>query len=157
MERTPFQEIYDRFFGKITDDMYLEMTEDETHRDCESILLNAIPNFEFPRFKLYDYDLIMKTYNSEITPEEMNILASLMVAEWLQRQLASVENTRMKYSGSDFKFTSQANHLDKLIKLKKTFDGDNRYLQRLYKRRKLNADGTISSNLGSIMERGTLK
>ena len=29
------------------------------------------------------------------------------------QQLASVENTRMKYSGSDFKFTSQANHMAK--------------------------------------------
>jgi hypothetical protein len=36
----------------------------------------------------------------------MNILATYMVVEWLGQQLASVENIRMKYSGSDFKFTS---------------------------------------------------
>jgi len=41
-----------------------------------------------------------------------------MVVEWISQQLASIENTRMKYSGSDFKFTSQANHIQKLQKLK---------------------------------------
>jgi hypothetical protein len=41
-----------------------------------------------------------------------------MYNSWLQRQVASIEQTRMKYSGSDFKMTSQANHLEKLMKLK---------------------------------------
>ena len=40
-----------------------------------------------------------------------------MKTAWVQRQVASIENTRMKYSGSDFKFTSQANHLSKLLAL----------------------------------------
>nr|DAG21586.1 MAG TPA: hypothetical protein [Caudoviricetes sp.] len=29
-----------------------------------------------------------------------------MMCGWVQRQVTSIENTRMKYSGSDFKFTS---------------------------------------------------
>jgi len=37
---------------------------------------------------------------------------------WLDRQINSIENIRMKYSGSDFKMTSQANHLAKLLTLK---------------------------------------
>jgi len=44
-----------------------------------------------------------------------------MVAEWIGQQLASVENVRMKYSGADFKFTSQANHIQKLTQLKKEY------------------------------------
>ena len=40
-----------------------------------------------------------------------------MMIGWIQRQITSIENTRMKYSGSDFKFTSQANHLSKLLML----------------------------------------
>ena len=42
---TLFQDIYDIFFGKITDDMYLELTEYDTKKDCQSILINAIPLF----------------------------------------------------------------------------------------------------------------
>lgn len=153
---TPFSAIYDRFFSKITDDMYLEMTEQETHDDCEAVLMNAIPSFEFPKFQLYNYDLTLKEYNVDLQPEEINILSTLMVGEWINRQLLSVDVTRMKYSGSDFKFTSQANHLDKLTALKEIWDGNSKHAQRLYKRRKSNPDGTISSNLGSIMERSAL-
>jgi hypothetical protein len=53
-----------------------------------------------------------------LTDEEINILALLMKTSWLNRQIDSIENTRMKYSGSDFKMTSQANHLSKLLSLK---------------------------------------
>lgn len=153
---TPFQEIYDSFLGKITDDMYLELRPDETAQDMESLLISAIPNFEFPRFSLFDYSQDTQTYNIELSLEEVGILSHLMVIEWIRRQLASVENTRMKYSGSDFKFTSQANHLHKLLKLKESFEQESKHLQRLYKRRKINSDGTVSSNFGSIMERGVL-
>ena len=45
-------------------------------------------------------------FSCTLTQEEINILATYMIVEWLGQQLASVENTRMKYSGSDFKMTS---------------------------------------------------
>ena len=46
------------------------------------------------------------SFNEYLTSEEINILAILMMISWTQRQVTSIENTRMKYSGSDFKFTS---------------------------------------------------
>jgi hypothetical protein len=65
---------------------------------------------------------------------------------WLQRQVASVENTRMKFSGSDFKFTSQANHLAKLLNLLNEVNRESHHMQRLYKRRKIDKDGFYASN-----------
>jgi hypothetical protein len=56
-------------------------------------------------------------FAATLNSEEINILAILMMIAWLQRQITSIENTRMKYSGSDFKMTSQANHLQKLLSL----------------------------------------
>ena len=53
------------------------------------------------------------TFDVDLTSEEINILAILMMNGWLQRQVTSIENTRMKYYGTDFKFTSQDNHLSK--------------------------------------------
>jgi hypothetical protein len=53
-------------------------------------------------------------FAADLNSEEINILAILMMCAWVQRQLTSIENTRMKYSGSDFKMTSQANHMAKL-------------------------------------------
>jgi hypothetical protein len=76
-----------------------------------------------------------------------------MIVEWIGQQLASVENTRMKYSGSDFKFTSQANHMQKLLQLKKDYEREGFHLQRLYKRRKKDENGIYKSTFGSIMEK----
>ena len=151
---TQFTDIYNRFLNMITDDMYLELTPEDTTRDLRSLLINAIPNFEFPRKNLEDYyietiviredqaspsDVIVGVvwdtpdepedegvpdvyversyFENDLTPEEENILALLMMCGWLQRQITSIENTRMKYSGTDFKMTSQANHLSKLVTL----------------------------------------
>lgn len=75
-----------------------------------------------------------------------------MIVEWLSQQLASIENTRMKYSGSDFKFTSQANHMSKLLTLKKDYEREGFHLQRLYKRRLKDEDGIMRSTFGTIME-----
>jgi hypothetical protein len=52
----------------------------------------------------------------------------------------------MKYSGADFKFTSQANHLAKLLTLLAECQRQSHHMQRLYKRRRTNSDGMIESN-----------
>ena len=172
---TPFSNIYDSFLSKLTDDMYMELDELQTHRMLEELLLSAIQKFEFPRFDITDYetsyldnvdeysgedsdgnDAIAYIYNGgkfniELTQEEINILATYMVVEWLGQQLASVENTRMKYSGSDFKFTSQANHMAKILTLKQDYEREGFHLQRLYKRRKRDENGIMRSTFDSIM------
>ena len=187
MAETQFSAVYNRFLGQITDDLYLELTPEDTLKDLQNLLLNAIPGFEFPRKNLYDYvieiceineseitseDFIIgavqgevlnasltprvlvdkSRFNIELTPEEINILALLMKQGWVQRQVTSIENTRMKYSGSDFKMTSQANHLSKLLTLLEESRRDSFHMQRLYKRRKLAEGGGYKSNWSSLME-----
>lgn len=171
---TPFSLVYDSFLSKITDDMYLELTELDTYSMLEELLINAVPKFEFPRHVL-DYELTyvedQLTYNGvesnyitvpafiyrggefliHLTAEEINIISTYMVVEWLGQQLASVENARMKYSGSDFKFTSQANHMQKLLQLKKDYEREGFHLQRLYKRRFVTEEGRVISTLDIIM------
>lgn len=149
---TPLKDIYDAFFGKITDDLYMEWTKEDTERDLYNIFVDAIPEFEFPRFPLYDFD--RETYNCSLTREEINILALCMLNTWLQRQITSIENTRQKYSGTDFKMTSQANHLAKLLELKKETERQCFHMQRLYKRRKIvDLQGRIKSNWSTLMEK----
>ena len=177
---TSFTEVYNRFLGKITDDMYMELTPQDTIRDLRNLLVNAIPGFEFPRKNLSDYtittatksaaevgdaDFVLSTnsdstvlveqssFTESLTSEEINIIAILMMIGWIQRQVTSIENTRMKYSGSDFKFTSQANHLSKLMTLLTETERQSLHMQRLYKRRRHSDSGHYESNwsvLGSI-------
>ena len=174
---TLFASVYNRFLGKITDDMYMELTAQDTIRDLQSLLIDAIPGFEFPR-KSLDYEILERptTENSAniqgfyvknidgtgyedasyfiatLSSEEINILAILMMNSWLQRQITSIENIRMKYSGSDFKMTSQANHLAKLLTLLAETQRQSLHMQRLYKRRRTGADGTIKSNWDVLRE-----
>ena len=181
-EGTQFSTVYNRFLEKITDDMYMELTPQDTVKDLRNLLLDAIPGFEFPRKDLYNYEVKTETIREDealpgdfilgviwnqlpedagvtipnvivdksafaatLTSEEINILALLMKQGWIQRQVSSVENTRMKYSGSDFKFTSQANHLAKLLSLLKEAQREAHHMQRLYKRRKLDDNGNYIS------------
>lgn len=76
------------------------------------------------------------TFNDDLTSEEINILAILMMIGWVQRQVTSIENTRMKYTGADFKMTSQANHLSKLLTLLTECQRQSHHMQRLYRRRR---------------------
>jgi hypothetical protein len=140
---TQFTDIYNHFLGKITDDMYMELTPEDTIKDLQNLLVDAIPGFEFPRVNLLDYEIKTEVINeadakpgdfilavlwgelpeddeqespkvlversafaATLTSEEINILALLMKQAWIQRQVSSIENTRMKYSGPDFKMTS---------------------------------------------------
>ena len=148
---TSFETIFNTFFSKITDDMYMELTKEQTYALQLELFENALPWFEFPRVNIYDYDLVLEEYNIDLSLEEINIITTYMIVEWLGQQLASVELARMKYSGSDFKFTSQANHMHKLTNLKKEYERIGFHLQRLYKRRKADKEGIMRSTFGSIM------
>lgn len=146
---TPFSVVHDRFLSKITDDMYMEFTEQETYEMLDALLLSAIPKFEFPRVNLFNYE--GNQFNVVLSLEEINILATYMIVEWIGRQLATIDLIRMQYSGSDFKFTSQANHIGKLLALKQDYEREGFHLQRLYGRRKIDANGNVKSTFGSIM------
>lgn len=146
-----FSKVYDAFFRKITEDMYMELTKEDTENMVQELLLSALSWFEFPRVDINDYDLAAGCFNVALSLDEINIISTYMVKEWLGQQLASVENTRMKYSGSDFKFTSQANHMAKLKNLVETYKQEGFHLQRLYKRRKKDVNGIYRSTMGELM------
>ncbi len=151
-KRTSFKTIYNKFLSKITDDMYMELTPADTQNMLRELFDSALIHFEFPRVDIYNFNELESKYNIELSKEEIDIIATYMIVEWFGQQLASVENTRMKYSGSDFKFTSQANHMIKLLQLKKDYERVGFHLQRLYKRRKADDKGVMRSTFGSIME-----
>lgn len=161
---TPFTQVYNRFLGKITDDMYMELTPEDTMRDLRNLLMDAIPGFEFPRKNLMDYTIEeaenvledTSSFKAELSSEEINILAILMMISWTQRQITSIENTRMKFSSSDFKFTSQANHLSKLLNLLTETQRQSHHMQRLYKRRRFDDEGHYESNWSVLRDNSAL-
>jgi len=173
---TKFSVVYDAFFEKVTDDMFYELTELDTFRMLQDLLLSAIPKFEFPKVNLTEYeygDVIEETvycgvesdykevtavlydsgyFYSDLSYEEVNILAVYMAVEWLGLQLATIENTRQKYTGSDFQMSSQANHMEKLLKIKMDYEREGFHLQRLYGRRRIDKKGRTRSSFDIIMK-----
>lgn len=149
---TTFQEIYDMFLSGITDDMFMELTREDTLEMLEELLLAALPNFEFPRKDIFDVDLEKKRFKCKLSLEEKRIIRSYMVMEWINQQLASIENVRQKYSGPDFSFTSQAAHMNSLRNLRETYKTEGYHLQRLYCRRKPSDTGRYRSTAEAIMD-----
>jgi hypothetical protein len=105
---TLFASVYNRFLGKITDDRYMELTPQDTIRDLQNLLIDAIPGFEFPR-KSLEYTILERAidnnsvnvqgfviedangvgyedasyFTADLNSEEINILAILMMNSWL--------------------------------------------------------------------------
>lgn len=149
---TSFDEMEDFFLAGITDDMYLELTEEDTEEILDEILLAALPSFEFPKNKnLLDVDVYNREFDDDLTLEEMMIIRQYMIAEWIGYQLAAIDNIKQKYSGSDFKFTSQASHIKQLTALKENYEKKGFHLQRLYCRRDTDKNGVPISSFSKIM------
>lgn len=150
---TSFEEIYDAFFSLITDDFYMEITEEQTREDCESLLMASLPLFEFPS-QVYTIKKVegKKYFEQDLSLEEINILATGMLQIWLQRQIWSIEVIRQKFSGSDFKLTSQASHLQRLMSLLEHTKNEHRRLQMLHSRRRVK-DGKYESTFDLLVKR----
>lgn len=52
LEYTSFSKVYENFLSKITDDMYMELTPEDTYQILQELLISALPKFEFPRQSL---------------------------------------------------------------------------------------------------------
>ena len=71
---TLFSAVYNRFLGKITDDLYLELTPEDTLKDLQNLLMDALPGFEFPRKDLYDYTIeLAEVGESDVTTDDFII------------------------------------------------------------------------------------
>lgn len=109
---TSIQVVYDAFLSKMLEDEWLNWTDEEIQADWRALLDAAIPYFKFPRVSLE----IENGYfvDENITNAEIQILATYMKCEWLNREILTWENVKPLYVERDF---SQANLIDKLQKL----------------------------------------
>lgn len=105
---TSLQVVYDAFLSKMLDDEWGQWTQEEVEQDLFELLKGAIPWFKFPRV-----DLTLNEDNTgfvgDLTNDEVQILATYMKCEWLNRTIMTWENVKTLYEERDF---SQANLLD---------------------------------------------
>lgn len=104
---TEFQVVYDAFLGKILEDEWNDWDLEDIETDWHTLLMGAIPQFKFPRVSLEVND---EGFKDDLNNEEIQILATYMKCEWLNRTLMTWENVKPLYEERDF---SQANLIDK--------------------------------------------
>lgn len=106
---TNFQVVYDAFLGKILDDEWAQWYEEDIQEDWKSLLMGALPWFKFPRTS-FEIDEEENAFVEDLSNEEVQILATYMKCEWLNRTILTWENVKPLYEERDF---SQANLLSK--------------------------------------------
>ena len=108
---TPFDTVYGAFLSRILDDEWENWDEEDIQADLFSLLQIAIARFKFPRISLSYTD---EGFTEDLTNDEVQILATYMKCEWLNRNILTWENVKPLYSERDF---SQANLIDKFNKM----------------------------------------
>lgn len=116
---TPFQEIYNRFLTKISDPVLLDMFEDEMEDQLRDYLITSV--VKFPQCKKgKSINLTDNHFEEKLTMEEIEIYATFMVAEWIQPMINNIQSLKPLMVTRDYQSYSQANHLDKMVKLRDT-------------------------------------
>ncbi len=110
---TLYSDIYSRFYKYIKDYRFAHLDKVELEEIFESFLNSGQVWFKFCKKDLYDKDDNTKSFNEVLTPEEQEILAKLMVIEWLTPEMYNIEELKMTLSHKDFRQYSQANHIEK--------------------------------------------
>ena len=107
---TEVGKVYDAFLAKMLDDEWANWTEEELKQDLIQLLKEAISWFKFPK-----NDISLNNsgtyFNGDLTEIEIQILATRMKCEWLNRSILTWERIKPLYEERDF---SEANMLDKL-------------------------------------------
>lgn len=110
---TQLQVVYDAFLGKMLEDEWLNWDLEDIEADWRVLLNAALPWFKFPRVSL---DIVVdeedgeEKFEADLNNEEIQIIATYMKCEWLNRTILTWENVKPLYEERDF---SQANLLDK--------------------------------------------
>jgi len=117
---TSYGEIYERFAQKITDYKLLELSDNDVREMMHSWMVSAISKFKRCKSDLANRNDELYRFNEDLLDIEKEILAELMVGEWLTPQLNSVLYTSQFFGGKEEKFYSQANGLNSLKDLKET-------------------------------------
>jgi predicted rRNA methylase YqxC with S4 and FtsJ domains len=133
---TSLSDVFEMFLSLITDDLYSIFDAQDTEDDLILLLKQIVPKFEFPREPI---SIENGVFNRELIQEEINILANLMMEQWLRRKIMDQRNVRLEYGDKDFALRSQQAHLKVLNETMREIKEETHYMQRMYNRR--TADG----------------
>ena len=129
---TSYEEIYNLAANKITDPEIALLLPEDIEELFHGYLISAIPKFRKCKNDLSDRDDELRQFNVDLLDVEKEILAILVVREWLQPQLYSALLTKQVFSDKEQKYYSQSSHLSELRALDETLKIEAQKLSRDY-------------------------
>ena len=111
---TSYETIYSRCLAKLEDPTLLQLPEEDLENVLHDYMLSAIAKHRKCEHDLSDRDDRLKQFNSDLSTLEIEILAILMLREWISVRLHSVTNVLQVFSGKETKWFSQASHIAEL-------------------------------------------
>lgn len=115
---TSYEDIFKIFLGKISDFNLFKMPDCELYDYCHEIMRSAITKIDSINNNFEDMNDELMEFNSELSYLEIEILATQMVVEWIDKQINTTQLLRMFVGTKEESMASQANHLSQLINLK---------------------------------------
>ena len=128
---TPYTDIYRRFRNKIRDYEDLALTDSEIEETDFQRFVSARVRFKKCN-KLKSKDDILMEFEMDLDDEEIEILAMLMIVEWLNPRVATLDNLKIHMSNKDLSMGSTANHLKTLTELKDHYERKAKELMKSY-------------------------
>lgn len=120
---TSLSEIYDVFLSKISDYSFLspDVTAQEIDEELFGYFKSAKTKFHKCKNSLNTRmnELGEQEVESDLTDYEIEVIAKLMIVEYMTPQILSTEVIKQSLSDKDFKIYSQANQLRELKELYK--------------------------------------
>jgi hypothetical protein len=129
---TPFEDVYDFFLSKVTDFSFANFTDDELEDELAQYLRSASVKFFSAGDVRLQKDFTFKEFTNDLTDLEKEILASLMIVEYLNPKIIATENMKQFLASKEYKIYSQANHLSKMIELRNQIKSEVNHLMTLY-------------------------
>ena len=129
---TSYEEIYNLAANKITDPEIALLLPEDIEELFHGYLISAIHKFRKCKNDLSNRDDELRQFNVDLLDVEKEILAILVVREWLQLQLYSALLTKQVFSDKEQKYYSQSSHLSELRALDETLKIDAQKLSRDY-------------------------
>lgn len=111
---TPYSKINDMFLSDISDDTFLDYTDDEREDILDSLRIKAITRFKACKQDLSDRDEVNRVFNQDLSDEVCLIISTIMRKFWLNDKIYNLELLRQRMSTKDWRLTSQAEHLLRL-------------------------------------------
>lgn len=115
MAATTFEEVYDRFFKRVTDYTFAELEPEDSEEILFSLLEASVSTVRELRIGSYEYDESAKAFKHELTNLELQIAVLGMIETWLDREKNSVLYTQQFIGSKQLNFFNQRTHLLGLV------------------------------------------